>query len=146
MSAQYDRGVSVLPTWHRQEEIVSMSSGDELVAHMLRVGALPTSVAEEALWTSHGLRVASTHRAIVASYQGHPDRVVGVVRGRYQAVDPSEFKALVTAACYAGAVPDGGFALDVHSENQRERRGAAASPRFGVNPRLEHICYYWCMR
>ena len=112
MSSQYDRGVSVLPTWHRQEEIVSMSSGDELVAHMLRVGALPTSVTEEGLWTSHGLRVDSTHRAIVASYQGHPDRVVGVVRGRYQAVDPSEFKALVTAACYAGAVPDGGFALD----------------------------------
>lgn len=97
-------------SWHGLEELVDMDTAEDMYRHGERCGAWPTEVLYQDLRTVTGLS-AKDHQAIVGRYIDHPDRVLGVVGGRYRATTPAEWQSLVHAACKAGAKPTGAFSL-----------------------------------
>jgi len=109
MSHEFDRGKMTAKSWHEEEQICEMLSAYDLIAAGRESGAFPESLRKCDLFTQDGL--LSEMYAMVASYQGHPDRIVGEVRGRYGALDPSDWNSLIHAAVDAGAKPTGAFSL-----------------------------------
>lgn len=109
MTANFDRGTLRTSSWHHLETLRDMNSAEEMIAEGRRSGAIPVSLDLQETFTASGLRVP--RRAVVASYQEHADRVVGVVGGAYCPTTPEQLDSLIVAACEAGAVPDGIFSL-----------------------------------
>jgi len=109
MSHEWDRGILNESSWHGLEEVGTFLDGDALIEHGRRVGSYPVQLSTEKLFTKSGLQ--ATNDAIVASYQEYPQRVVGVVGGRYNATTPEQWDSLIKAASEAGAKPTGAFSL-----------------------------------
>jgi len=109
MSSEFDRGVMVKSSWHREEEIREMPNADSMIDCGEATGAWPVTLDCEDLQTASGLP-CDVH-AIVASYRARQRQVVGVVGDRYRAVTPAAWRDLVRAAALAGAKPQGAFSL-----------------------------------
>jgi len=109
MAGMWDRGVLNASSWHGLEEVGTFSDAASILDHGRRSGAWPVALETWELRTKAGLLAPAS--AIVASYQAHADRVVGVVGDRYTSNAPTDWAGLVTAAVAAGAKPTGAFSL-----------------------------------
>lgn len=116
MADNWDRGVMVNSSWHMKEKLVELASADELIKHAEEVGAWPTHVELTKLFAESetlGLPVDVREQAVLATYAQHPQRVLGVVGGRYTPTPPARMRSLVRAACVNPMVkPEAGFSLD----------------------------------
>jgi hypothetical protein len=110
MAHQWDRGVLEASSWHGLEEVGQMVDAGEMIGRGESSGAWPISLTADTLRTSSGLTVPFAE-AIVGGYLSHPDRVLGIVGGRFRATACDEWRELVRAACAAGARPTGAFSL-----------------------------------
>lgn len=129
MSHAWDRGVLDASSWHGLEEIGTFTDAESMLAHGYRSGAWPIELTKEALRTSSGIRVED-HVSVVARYQAHDPRSVGVVGSRYSVNEAKAWASLCRAATAAGAKPTGAFSL---------RGGSVVLATFEVNGRSEGI-------
>jgi Domain of unknown function (DUF932) len=109
MAHEWHRGVLTASSWHGLEEVGVMADEASMIAHGERSGAWPVSLRFDEVRTAGGL--VAPGRAIVASYQSHPEACLSVVGDRYRATSTEEWRTLVKAATAAGARPTGSFAL-----------------------------------
>jgi hypothetical protein len=115
MAHQWDRGVLTASSWHGLEEVGALAGADGMIAKGLASGAWPSAVRFDEAWAYRRETGLWTHatgwRSVVASYQAHADRCLGMVGDRYTATTPDEWQTLVRAAVDAGARPTGAFSL-----------------------------------
>lgn len=110
MADEWDRGVLAKSSWHRLETIAKMMTGADLIAHGRKCGAWPLTLRYEPVRTEGGIVIPKA-KAVVASYEAHADRVLGLNGSRFRATTPDEWASVVEAATKAGAVPTGAFSL-----------------------------------
>lgn len=110
MAHQWHKGVLTASSWHGLEEIGTMASADEQIAHGERCGAWPITLAFDTVQTAGGFRAPG--RGVLATYAApHATRCLSVVGDDYRATTPEEWRQLVRAAVDAGARPTGAFSL-----------------------------------
>ena len=111
---QWDRGVLDSSSWHRLEELGTFTDAPSMITHGERSNAWPIrvhSIAPVVRFEGCTFPV-DNNRAILASYQSEPARVVGMNGTDYEPTTPESWRELVQAACAAGAQPTGAFSLD----------------------------------
>lgn len=110
MAHEWYAGVLNQSSWHGLESVEAMPDADTMIRRGLETGAWPASVDMREVRTVDGLYVPG--QAVVATYADGSVRAHGTVKDRYHPLDPRQWQETVKAACKAGAIPAGAFALN----------------------------------